>query len=431
MAAAIGEQSALVLAATPERIRNRDVAYPYRADSDVRYLTGFTEPEVVVCLLPGRAEGEFVLFCRDRDPAREIWDGLRVGPDGAVANYGADQAFTVAELAAVLPQLLGARHTVYRSFAGGTGAEDPVAHAIDKARQLNLKASGNPHQLVASEGLLHHLRLRKSEAEIALMREAARISAQAHCRAMQACQPGLREYQLAAEIHHDFERAGMHWAYPTIVGGGANGCILHYIENAALLREGDLVLIDAGAENAGYAADITRTFPVNGRFTGAQRDLYDLVLSSQRAAIDAVRPGNRYHVFHDVAVRVLTEGMLDLGLLEGELDTLIEQEAYRRFYMHGTGHWLGMDVHDVGDYRVDGQPRLLEPNMTLTVEPGLYVPPGAEGVDERFHGIGIRIEDDVRVTEGAPEVLTADVPKEADEIEALMANANFVASGLA
>lgn len=421
VAAAIGADSALLLAAPPERIRNRDVAYPYRADSDMRWLTGFTEPEAVACLLPGRGDGEFVLFCRDRDPAREIWDGLRAGPEGAVTGYGADQAFALAEMDSELPKLLAERQRVYRGLTGGVGANDPVSRAIDKARSLNPKAPGCPNQIVGAEALLHDLRLRKSAAEIAMMRAAARVSAAAHCRAMRACRPGMAEYRLAAEIHHEFECAGMQWAYPSIVGGGANSCILHYIENTAILREGDLVLVDAGADNAGYAADITRTFPVGGRFSGPQRALYDLVLAAQRASIDAVRAGNPYDAFHATAVRVLTEGMIDLGLLEGERDDLIEQQAYRRFYMHGTGHWLGMDVHDVGAYRVDGEPRLLEPNMTLTVEPGLYVPPCAEGVDERFHGIGIRIEDDVRVTDGEPDVLTVDVPKEADEIEALMA----------
>lgn len=417
---AIGPDSALILTATPERIRNNDVAYPYRAASDVRYLTGFTEPEAVVCLLPEHPEGEFMLFCRDRDPEREVWEGRRAGPDGAMRDHGVDQAFTIDELDSELPELLADRDVLYRRFDEPTELDEHIAAIVDSTRNSNPKAPGKPDTLMALEGLLHGMRLRKSDAEIETMRTAAQVSARAHCRAMQACQPGMREYQLAADIHHEFEWAGMHWAYPTIVGSGENGCILHYIENTALLQDGDLVLIDAGAENAGYAADITRTFPVNGRFSGPQRDLYNVVLEAQQASINAVRAGHPFTDFHDTATRLLTEGLIKLGLLQGERDNLIEQGAHRRFFMHGTGHWLGMDVHDVGVYRVEGQPRVLEPNMTLTVEPGLYVPLDAEAFDTRFHGTGIRIEDDVRVTEGEPDVLTADVPKAPDAIEALM-----------
>ncbi len=422
LAERIGDRAVAMLAATPERTRNRDVHYPYRADSDMRYLTGFTEPEAVAVLAPGRPAGEFILFCRDRDPDREVWDGRRAGPEGACRDFGADQAFPIQELAQRLPELLADRATVHHSLGADDWADRQLTAALDRIRAMGRRGWQAPTQIGLLPAVLHDMRLRKEPAELDRMRHAAAVSAAAHCRAMRVCRSGMAEYALAAELHHEFEAAGMHWAYPSIVGGGANACILHYIENSATLADGDLVLIDAGAENAGYAADITRTFPINGRFSGPQRDLYAVVLAAQEAAVDAVRAGNDYDAFNRAAVRELCRGMLDLGLLTGDLETVIEQQDYKRFYMHGTGHWLGMDVHDVGDYKVEGKWRLLEPDMVVTVEPGLYVPAGSEGVDERFWNTGIRIEDDVRVTDGAPEVLTAGVPKRADEIEALMAD---------
>ncbi|MES1943849.1 peptidase M24 [Salinisphaera sp. PC39] len=421
VAEAIGEDGIALIPASPERVRNRDVLYPYRPDSDLRYLTGFTEPDAVAVLAPGHEDGEFILFCRDRDPDREIWDGLRAGPDGAVREYAADAAHPIEELEEYLPRLLGGRERLYYTLGEHPAMDERVIAALRGLRAGGRRGARAPASIVSLDGILHEMRLRKSPGELDLMRAAAATSARAHCRAMRAATPGMPEYRLAAELHHEFERDGMEPAYPSIVGGGANACILHYIENAATLADGDLVLIDAGAEHAGYAADITRTFPVNGRFSGPQRDLYAVVLAAQKAAILAVRPGYDYEAPHRAAVRVLTQGLVDLGLLEGGVDELVEKERYRRFYMHGTGHWLGMDVHDVGDYRQGDEWRELEPDMTLTIEPGLYVPAGSEGVDERFWDIGIRIEDDVRVTERDPEILTADVPKDMAAIEALMA----------
>lgn len=422
LAEAIGEDGAAVVIAPPERLRNRDVHYPYRADSDLRYLTGFTEAEAAAVLVPGREEGGFALFCRERDPDREMWEGLRAGPEGALRDYAADQAFPIGELRQRLPELLGGRRAVYHSLGAERGADELVIGAIRQLRAKTRSGVRPPSEVVLLESVLHEMRLKKSDWELAQMRHAAEVSAAAHGRAMRACKPGVHEYELAAELHHGFAQAGMHWAYPTIVGGGANACILHYIENTAPLAAGDLVLIDAGAEYQGYAADITRSFPVNGRFSGPQAEVYDIVLAAQAAAIDQLRPGNDYEAFHRAARGVLVQGMVDLGLLEGEVDSLIEDESYKAFFPHGTGHWLGMDVHDVGAYKIAGEWRALEPDMVLTVEPGLYIRAGSEGVDERLWNIGVRIEDDVRITAGDPEVLTAGAPKGKADIEALMAN---------
>lgn len=421
VAEAIGDDGIAIVPAAPERVRNRDVLYPYRPDSDFRYLTGFTEPQAVAVLAPGREDGEFLLFCRERDPEREVWDGLRAGPDGAVRDYGADSAHPIAEFGEWLPGLLAGRQRLFYNLGEHPGMDGTILSTLRSQRAGGRGDARPPSDIATLDGILHEMRLRKSPGELELMRTAAATSARAHRRAMTAVAPEMLEYQLAAELHYEFARDGMDPAYPSIVGGGANACILHYIENRAPLVDGDLVLIDAGAEYAGYAADITRTFPVNGRFSGPQKDLYAVVLAAQKAAILAVRAGYDYEAPHRASVRVLTQGLVDLKLLKGNVDDLIEQGAYRRFYMHGTGHWLGMDVHDVGVYKVDGRWRALEPDMTVTIEPGLYVPAGSEGVDRRFWNTGVRIEDDVRVTDGDAEVLTAGVPKEVGEIEALMA----------
>jgi len=421
----IGSNGVALLAATPERQRNNDVDYPYRADSDFRYLTGFCEPEAIAVIVPGHDDGDYILFCRERDPLMETWNGRRAGTVGAMRDYGADAAYPIDEFYEHLPRLIGGRDTLYMPLSAQAEFRQELFSALDDfPRQTRQGGGGTPPRTIAAvDDILHDWRLRKGPEELALMREAGRTSARAHRVAMQSVRPGMTEYQLAARLQYEFERDGMTWAYGTIVGGGANGCVLHYTENAEALKDGDLVLIDAGAEYRGYAGDITRTFPVNGKFSGPQRALYEVVLEANLKGIEAARAGNDAGAMHRAALHVLATGLIDLGLLQGSVDEVIEQESYRQFYMHGTGHWLGLDVHDVGDYKIDGQWRPLEPGMVLTVEPGLYVAPGSD-VDERFHGIGIRVEDNVCITpDGAPEIFTSAVPKAVDDIEALMREA--------
>ncbi|MCH8530124.1 MAG: Xaa-Pro aminopeptidase [Saccharospirillum sp.] len=404
-----------------ETIRNNDVHHPFRQNSNVMYLSGFAEPDAVLVLIPGREQGQYILFVRDKDPEREIWDGYRAGPEGAVAEYDADDAFPIDDIDDILPGLMEGRSRVYSPM----GVDDAFDHQlmvwVNQIRSKVRTGARPPEDFSDISHLLHDLRLIKSRQEIAIMREAATISARAHKRAMLACKPGKMEYQLQAEIEHECMLAGSPWpAYPAIVGAGANGCILHYIENNSKIQDGDLVLIDAGCEMQYYASDITRTFPANGHFSEPQRQLYDLVLASQYAAIDQVKPGNTWISAHETVVRVLVEGLVELGILQGDINQLIEQESYKPFFMHKTGHWLGMDVHDVGDYKVGGEWRVLEPGMVLTIEPGLYISPHNQDVDERWRGIGIRIEDDVVVTRDGCDILTRDVPKEARDIESLM-----------
>ncbi|SEF82896.1 Xaa-Pro aminopeptidase [Billgrantia desiderata] len=401
--------------------RSRDSDYPFRQNSDLHYLTGFAEPDALLLLLPGRSEGESVLFCQDRDPSLEAWNGIRLGAEGAVREHGLDQAFENAERDERLEALLDGRTSLYLML----GDTESMALADEIRERLAgrvRRGACPPQRYVDLAPLLHEMRLIKSEAELALMRHAASISARAHRRAMLAARPGLAEYHLQAELEHEFRwHGGSGPAYASIVGGGANACVLHYIENDAPLRDGELVLIDAGAEFDLYAGDITRTFPVGGRFSEAQRELYELVLAAQERAVAAVRPGATLVEIHDGVVRDLTAGLIRLGLLQGEVEARIEDESYKRFYLHSTSHWLGLDVHDVGSYRLAGKPRPLEAGMVLTVEPGLYVP-ADEDIPLAYRGIGIRIEDDVAVTAEGHEVLTADVPKRVAEIEALMAS---------
>ncbi|MBK1716505.1 Xaa-Pro aminopeptidase [Thiocystis violacea] len=421
LASLIGADGLAILPAAREAVRNRDVHYPFRQDSDFNYLTGFPEPDAFAVIAPKRKEGAFVLFCRPRDEEREQWDGARIGIEGATARFGADQAHPLSELDEVMPTLIEGRKRLY--FPIGT---DPAldARVIGWVNQVRAKARSGaiaPDTFVTIESLLHEQRLHKSQAEIAIMRRAARISAQAHGRLMRSSRPGLSEADLEAEFQHACASQGARFlAYPTIVGGGPNACVLHYTENADTLREGDLVLIDAGCELEGYASDITRTFPVNGRFTPPQRAVYELVLEAQLAAIKKARPGCRWNEPHEAAVRVLTKGLIGLGILEGKVGALIKDEAHKPYYMHRTGHWLGMDVHDVGAYKRDGDWRRLEPGMVLTVEPGLYLA-DTEAVPAPYRGIGIRIEDDVLITEEGHEILSAAAPKDPDAIEALMA----------
>jgi Xaa-Pro aminopeptidase len=426
---AMGRDSIAIIATSPTAFRNRDVEYPYRADSDFYYLTGFPEPEsVAVITSENGRQGRFILFCRDRDREKEIWDGRRAGQAGAREFYGADESYSIGELDQRLPGLLENRRVVYYPMGRDPAFDQRLMGWRNQVRSRGRAGIRAPEHTVGIEEVLHEMRLRKDRSEIDVMRRAARISAAAHQRAMYACRPQMREYQIEAELLHEFARQGSRFpAYGSIVAGGANACILHYRENDAPLRDGDLLLIDAGCELDGYASDITRTFPVNGRFSPAQRRLYDVVLAAQLAAIECVKPGVRWNEPHDVAVKVLTAGLVKLGLLKGRPSELIKEGAYRRFYMHRTGHWLGMDVHDVGDYRADGEWRPLEPGMVLTVEPGLYVAPSSRGVDKQWWGIGIRIEDDVLVTAKGHEVLSRDAVKNADDIEAFMAQRNLAA----
>jgi Xaa-Pro aminopeptidase len=418
----MGSGSIAILPTAPVAIRNRDADYPYRPDSDFYYLTGFPEAEAVAVLIPGRKQAEYVLFCRERDPEKETWNGLRAGQEGACERYGADDSFPIGDLNDILPRMIEQSERVFYAMGCNHELDKQMSEWISTIRNQGRAGVHGPVEFVALDHYLHDMRLYKSRSEVKAMRTAARISAKAHKRAMQFCRPGLMEWQVEAELVHECARQGGRFqAYTPIVGGGANGCILHYVENAAELNSGDLLLIDAGCEYDYYASDITRTFPVNGKFSPEQRALYELVLKSQAAAIDKVRPGNHWNDPHDAVVKVITKGLVDLGILKGRVSTLIKNEAYKPFYMHRSGHWLGMDVHDVGDYKIDGKWRLLEPGMVLTVEPGLYIPAGSKGVAKKWWNIGIRIEDDVLVTRDGHDVLSRDVPKSVQEIEALMA----------
>ena len=416
-----GPEAIVIVAAAPERVRNNDAHYPYRQDSDFHYLSGFPEPDAVLALVPGRAPSETILFCRERDIERERWDGPRAGTEGAVALHGMDDAFPIDDIDDILPGLIEGRTRVYYHFGRDTEFDLKLIGWVNRVRAQVRQGAKPPHEFVALSHLLHDLRLYKSRAELRLMRKSAQIAAEAHRRAMRATRVGLNEHEVEAELLHAFRKHGAVPSYEPIVGGGANGCVLHYRANNAELRDGDLLLVDAGAEYQCYASDITRTWPVNGRWSPEQRALYDLVLAAQLDAIDEVRVGRAFDAYHEAAVRTLTRGLCKLGLLAGSVEKNLREHAYRKFYMHKTGHWLGLDVHDAGDYRIDGEYRVLEPGMVVTVEPGLYIAPDAKGVPAEFRGIGIRIEDDVVVTTGEPEVISAAAPKDADEIEALMA----------
>jgi len=414
------QDSVAILPAAPIRIRNRDVEYQYRPDSDFFYLTGFSEPEAVMVIVPGRPHGEYILFCRENDPVMETWNGPRAGQDGAIDEYGADDSFPIDDIDDILPGLLENKSRVFYTMGIHKDFDQRLIGWVNRLREQSRAGIHTPGEFVALEHHLHDMRLYKSSYEITRMRKAAKISAKAHIRAMQVCKPGMNEYQIEAELQHQFAIQGARSpAYSSIVGGGKNSCILHYVNNDEVLNDGDVLLIDAGAELECYAADISRTFPVNGVFSKEQRALYQLVLDAQHAAIEQVQPGNHWNQPHEAAVKVLTKGLIKLGLIKGTPARAIKSEAYKKFYMHRTGHWLGMDVHDVGDYKVDEEWRVLEPGMVLTVEPGLYIAP-MKGVAKKWHNIGIRIEDDVLVTKTGHDILSKDTPKEIDDIEALM-----------
>lgn len=414
--------SIAIVPAAPERTRSRDTEYHYRQNSDFLYLSGFEEPQAVLVLIPGRDHGEYVLFVRERNREREIWDGYRAGPEGACSEFEADDAFPIDDIDEILPGLLEGKQRVYYSMGKDSEFDKHVMDWVNTIRAKVRSGATPPGEFLDLSHFLNDMRLFKSAAELRVMKEAGEISARAHVRAMKASKAGVMEYQLEAEILHEFQMSGARFpAYNSIVGGGKNGCILHYIENSAPLKNGDLVLIDAGCELDYYAADITRTFPVNGKFSPEQKALYEICLQAQLEAIAECKPGKHWNDPHEATVRVITAGLVKIGLLEGDVDELIKSEAYKEFYMHRAGHWLGMDVHDVGDYKVGGEWRVLEPGMVMTVEPGIYVAPDNERVAKKWRGIGIRIEDDVVITKDGNEVLTKDVPKTVAEIEALMA----------
>ncbi len=419
----MGKDAIAILPAAPVRLRNGDVDYLYRPDSDFYYQTGFPEPEAVAVLLPGRPQGEYVLFLRDRDPAREIWDGARAGPKGAVRDYGADDAFPIQDIDEILPGLLERCSRVFYTMGTHPEFDQRVIGWVNRLRAQTKQGLHTPQEFVALDHPLHELRLFKSRAELAAMRRAGRIACAAHRRALAATAPGRMEYEVMAEILHEFHRNQADISYHPIVGSGPNSCVLHYRDNDREMKDGELLLIDAGCEYQYYASDVTRTLPVGGRYKARQRDVYEVVLEAQKAAISKVRPGCHWNDPHDAAVRAITRGLVRIGLLQGPVAKLIKDGAYRKYFMHRTGHWLGMDVHDVGEYKVGEQWRLLEPGMVTTIEPGVYIAPGSKGVAREWWGIGVRIEDDVVVTNDDPEVLTAAMPTDPDEIERLMAAA--------
>lgn len=416
------QKGVAIIPTAPERVRNRDAHYPYRFDSYFYYLTDFAEPEAVLVIVAGvdKDVSKSILFCREKNIEYEIWNGFRYGPEAAREAFEFDETYPIAKLDEMLPRLLADQPAVFCALGDDTAWDARVIGWVNQVRQQSRSGTTAPAEIRDIRLLLDEMRLFKSAEELQVMRRAAEISGGAHRRAMQNTRPGMSEYEVEADLMHEFRRHGAQApAYTSIVAGGANACVLHYVDNNASLKAGELLLIDAGCELDGYAADITRTFPVDGKFNPAQRDLYELVLAAQAAAINAVRPGNTWDAPHNAALQVLAQGFIDLGLCHGSVDEVIQSEDYKRFYMHRTGHWLGLDVHDVGEYKRDGKWRTLQPGMTLTVEPGCYVRP-ADNVPRHFWNIGIRIEDDVAVTETGCEVLTGAAPKTVAEIEELM-----------
>jgi Xaa-Pro aminopeptidase len=424
LAEKIGNNSIAIIATRAEMYRNRDADYKYRADSSFYYLTGFAEPEAVA-VIETFAEGEdysYSLFCRERDREMEIWHGYRAGVDGAIEIFDADEAYAIDLLDEEIIEKLINKQRLYYRIGQQAEFDTRVSEWIKTADAEQRHGNAAPAELIQLDRIVDEMRVKKSAQEIELMQIASNISAEAHTRAMQTVKPEMMEYALEAELNYIFGKNGCVPSYNSIVGGGENACILHYVENNKPLKDGDLVLIDAACEYEFYASDITRTFPVNGKFSPEQKALYNVVLEAQLAAIDATRIGNHYKYPHEVAVKILTQGLVDLGLLSGDVNELIESEAFRQFFMHGTGHWLGMDVHDVGAYKTGEHWRAYEAGMVVTVEPGLYVAPDDETVDAKWRGIGIRIEDDIVVTENGPLALTKNVVKTVEEIESVMAS---------
>jgi len=419
----MGNNSIAILPSNTEQLRSRDTDFRFRQHSDFHYLSGFPEPDAVVVLLPGREQGEYILFCREKDEVMETWHGRRYGQTGAIKHFGCSDAFPIEDIDEILPGLMEGRERIYYEFGNHPEFDNQIMSWINSLRSQVKTGAHPPGELIDLSHVLHDMRLFKSPAEINIMSEVAELSANAHMQAMKVCQPGMNELDLEAELKYQFAKQGArHEAYNSIVAAGENACILHYVENECELKDGDLLLIDAGGELEGYAADITRTFPINGKYTKEQRQAYQWVLEANKQAIKQVKPGNAWTAPHDTAVRILTRGLIEMGILEGDVEQLVDQEAYKPFYMHKTGHWLGLDVHDVGDYLIEKEPRILQKGMVLTVEPGLYFAPKTKGLDKKWWGIGIRIEDDVLVTSKGYQILSKSAIKEIDEIETLMAN---------
>jgi len=416
-----GEDAIIILQAAPPRVRNNDVHYPYRQDSDFLYLTGFNEHSALLVMIPDEDKGKSIFFCRSRDPEREMWDGRMAGPESAVSDYGMDEAYDIKESDSRLRDLLHDRDRIYYDLGRDPLFDQRLIGWLNEFRGEARKTFHAPEEIHALDHMVHDMRLYKSRDELTVMRRAAKVSIEAHEEAMRNCRPGMSEADIHAVLLHSFTRHRCEPSYSPIVGGGANACVLHYIANQDELRDGDLLLIDAGAECQGYAADITRTFPINGKFSQPQRELYEVVLLAQMAALEKARAGNQWQDVHNAAIRVATEGMVALGILQKGVDEEIETGGYKHFYVHNTGHWLGLDVHDVGEYTIDGHSRELEPGMVMTIEPGIYIGPKEEDVPAHWRGMGIRIEDNVAITRDEPRVLTAGLIKAPDDIEALMA----------
>jgi Xaa-Pro aminopeptidase len=415
------QKSVAIIPAAREATRSNDTQYRYRQDSDFFYLTGFEEPESIAVIAPAKQQ-KYTLFVRPRDPEQEVWIGKRAGVEGAKSVLGADEAFPITEFDKKLHEILDGAVNLYYRLGVNPDLDDTIIRQIARMRAFNRKPIHPPRTIIDPATIVHEMRVFKNPEELALMQKAADIAAEAHVEAMKTVRPGMKEYEIEALIEHIFRRHGAAGpSYSSIIGGGANATVLHYIDNSGVLRDGELLLIDAGAEYKGYASDITRTFPINGRYTKAQRDIYDLVLETQISCVEMVRPGVTHDELKNHSIEMLTEGMVRLGLLKGDPKKLIEEEKYKQFYMHGLGHLLGIDVHDVGIYYYDKQSRALEPGMVMTVEPGLYIAPDTKDIPEQYVGIGVRIEDDVLCTANGPRVLTTKVPKQPEEIEALMA----------
>ncbi len=414
----IGEDAVAILPSAIISRRSRDVEYSYRQDSDFFYLTAFEEPNSLALFIPGREDGEFILFCEERDPIKEKWDGPQSGPEGAMRDFDVDDAYPIGDVDEMLPELIKTRKYIYYPMNINKEFDLKINYWMNLSSEKDIE-KGEAHETLALSHLLHDMRLYKSKAEISEMRKAAKIAGNAHKNAMKKVRPNIYEYELEAEFIYVFKKFNAEYSYNPIVGGGLNACVLHYTENNSLLNDGDLVLIDAGCELNYYASDITRTFPVNGKFTTEQLEIYNIVLEAQKAAIEKVIKGNHFNDPHDAAVRIITRGLKDIGLLEGGLEDLIENNAYARFFMHRTGHWIGMDVHDVGDYKIEDEWRLLENGMVTTIEPGIYI--GDEkDIPKKYRNIGVRIEDVVVVSNDSPDVLSKNIEKEPNLIELFM-----------
>jgi Xaa-Pro aminopeptidase len=413
-------KSVAIIPGAHDTTRSNDTHYRFRQDSDFFYLTGFEEPDAIAVIKP-ESDKKYTLFVRPRDPEREIWDGRRAGVEGAKSEFGATESFPVVEFETRLREFLDGADVLYYRLGVDRNLDDMIVKEIANMRAVNRKPVHPPQTIIDPATIVHEMRVLKSPEEIEIMQAAADIAAEAHCEAMKAAKPGMQEYQIEALIEQIFRRHGAAGpAYTSIVGAGPNATVLHYINNDGELRDGELLLVDAGAEYKGYASDITRTFPINGRYTKPQREIYDLVLKAQMACVEIVRPGTTHDQLKQHSIAVLTEGMVELGLLKGKPEELIKEKKHEKFYMHGLGHMLGIDVHDVGRYYFGQDSRALEAGVVMTVEPGLYIAPDTKDVPEKYLGIGVRIEDDVLCTSNGPRVLTHKVPKQAEEIEALM-----------